>query len=119
MFKLNFTINATDTGHYDIYAKETIYLLRGAGGAVRLSDGICHCKTCYTNTAAGRVHGKNFTNTDPTANFTSIENAYITIRNIVIGTAAYAHIPLAVNYATEFTIDGGAGWQQISILMVW
>ena len=118
MFKLNFTINATDTSYYEIYTKETIYLIRNAG-AVTLSSGVCHSKTCYSVSAGVRMHGKNFNNSDPAASYTSIENAYDSIYGYLITQLASVHIVRAAQYSTEFLIHNGTNWQPLNTLIIW
>ena len=122
MFKLNFTINATDTGHYEIHSKETIYALRNAAGIITVSIGDCHCKTCYTMNGVTETSRYNFANTDPIAQYTSVENSYDTIYNHIHGLPAYAHIARVANCYTEFEYHDHNGMHTIEhhkTLVVW
>lgn len=118
MVKLSFIINATDIGYYEIYTKETIFLINN-GVALSLSSGNCHCRTCYILQGATELSRHNFNNTDPRAQYLSIENAYDVIYNHIHGNAAFAHIPKAATYTTEFEIGIANHWQSLSSLMVW
>lgn len=119
MFKLNFTINATDTGHFEIYTQETIYLLRDGLGSINLSTGNCHSKTSYIISNGAEIERHNFSNSDSRAKYSSIINAYQNVTGYLLTLPRFHHIAIAANYATEFTIDLGAGWQRIFDLMIW
>ncbi|MBS4043510.1 MAG: AAA family ATPase [Chitinophagaceae bacterium] len=118
MFKLRFIINATDTGYYEIFPKEAIYLLNDAG-TITLSEGECHCKTCYTLQGINEISRYNFNNTNPVAQYLSVANSYDVVYNHLHGQAAYSHIPRALNYSTEFELNDGTNWQPLNTLMVW
>ncbi len=102
LIKLNFVISSTDTGYYDIYSKETIYILRDANGLISLSLGECHCKTCYKVSNASEISRTNFATTDAAAQYTSILDSYQSIYNFIHGQAGYEHIASAANPYTEF-----------------
>jgi hypothetical protein len=109
MLKLNFTISATQTGHYEIYSKETIYALRNAGGIVTLSAGGCHCKTCYTMNGTTKVPGRDFGNNEAIAQYTSVQDGYDKIYNDIHARPTYSHIARAANCLTEFSYHNENG----------
>lgn len=108
-FNLAFTINATDTGYYEIWSKETIYALRDSAGVVTLSAGSCHCKTCYTLSGANETSRRNFNNNDIIAQYISVEDSYNKIYNHIHGIAVYAHIARVGNCLTEFAYQNENG----------
>ena len=108
-FNLNFTINATDTGHYEIWSKETIYALRDVAGVVTLSFGSCHCKTCYNLSGANETARHNFSNNDVLAQYISVADSYDKIYNHIHGIVAYSHIARVGNYLTEFLYQNENG----------
>jgi hypothetical protein len=122
MFKLNFTINAAETGHYEVYSREAIYALRDATGVISVSLGSCHCRSCYTMNGATETSRHNFTNNDPIAQYTSVENSYDTIYNHIHGLLAYVHIARVANCYTEFEYHDHNGLHTIEhhkTLVVW
>jgi energy-coupling factor transporter ATP-binding protein EcfA2 len=109
MIKLNFTISATDTGHYEIFTKDAIYILRGTGISLSLSQGHCHCKTSYIVANTVEQPRNKYRNTDKKYQYTSLENGYDLIYAFIITQGAFAHIAKQANYSTEFTLQGAAG----------
>jgi len=109
MIKLNFTISATDTGHYEIFAKDAIYILRGTGIPLSLSQGHCHCKTSYIVANTVEQPRNKYRNTDKKYQYTSLENGYDLIHAFIITQGAFAHIAKQANYSTEYTLQGAAG----------
>lgn len=109
MFKLNFTINAADTGHYEIWSKETIYALRDSAGEITVSTGSCHCKTCYTVSGVTETSRHNFSNNDVLAQYISVADGYDKIYNHIHGIAAFSHITRVGNCLTEFAYQNENG----------
>ena len=108
MVKLGFAIAANSTGYYDVFAKESVYLLRDSGGRLTLSKAQCHSKATYIVTNGVEVSRQKFANGDPAKDYSSIENAYDVIYRFINAQAQYSHIAKAATYKTEFTfVDKG------------
>ena len=106
---LNFIINATDTGYYEVFTKETLYLVKDVAGIINLSSGECHCKKCYTISGGNTINTHNFASTDELAQYTSFTNSYNKIYDHIHVIPAYAHIPRAANLLTEFQYQDNNG----------
>ncbi|MNF93219.1 hypothetical protein D3C85_532060 [compost metagenome] len=102
MVKLNFIINATDTGYYEIYTKETIYILRSTVGVISLSLGDCHSKCSYTLSNGYEIARNNFSTNDNFVQYISISNSFDTIYNFIHSQPLYSHVIRASDPLTEF-----------------
>ncbi|MEI7422597.1 MAG: AAA family ATPase [Prolixibacteraceae bacterium] len=117
MVKLNFTISSTETGHYSIYPKEAIYILKAVGGLHSLSDGHCHCKSSFLIVNSVEQPGSSYKNNDKKYQYSSVSNAYDSIHNFLLTQAAYSHIAKQPNYATEFAANKGTGMEPLDVLI--
>lgn len=115
--KLNFTISATLTRHYGIFANEAIYILQNTSGLRSLSTGHCHCKISFNIVNTVTEQNTKYNNNDPNFQYTSLNNAYDSIHSFLLTQPMFAHIAKQPNYTTEFTSDKGAGIETLDVLI--
>ena len=106
---LNFNVSPSETGHYEILLKETLYIFKTEDGSLYLSPAQMEYNSCYTIVNSTR----NQTITFPKVKCAKLEDVYQIIHAKVITTPAYSHIPISHNIHQEFSYQNGDGEHSI------
>jgi len=120
--RLNLIVSGTVTRRYAIVRIPQLYIININGGQIIFSE--CECYTPNVTTEETAMHITNqacdFKNNPNSFKFSSLNNAYSSLRTLDLMSPQYSTIPLLPNYVDAFEyLDELNHWQPLTDLLVW